>query len=88
MADREKTIDYCDKVIILLDDSKDSIDEKVYYLWVMFYVYLSSRDENNIRLVIDRMSIYSCNEEVKEYVRKMQRILKDEMLIDEGVVYN
>jgi tetratricopeptide (TPR) repeat protein len=77
-GNREKTIEYCNKIITILDDSEESIDEKINICWVMFNIYISLRDKKNASAIIDRIPEYANDEESKKSVKEMLLIIKEE----------
>lgn len=78
MGDREKTIKYCNELISILIGSKDDIEFVIYYHFIVFSIYISLRDEKKAGEVIDTIMKYGDYEEVKECVKEMQYIIKDE----------
>jgi tetratricopeptide (TPR) repeat protein len=75
MGNREKTIEYCNILLNLLSDSKEDTESKIYYCWVMFFIYFSLRNKEKAERIIDKLSTYS-DEEAKKSVEEMQTIIK------------
>jgi tetratricopeptide (TPR) repeat protein len=76
-GNREETIKYCNRILEQLDDSEEGINDKIYYTCVMFDIYISLRDEKNARAIIDKIQIYSNDEEAKMRVKEMKTIIKE-----------
>ena len=78
MGNREKTIEYCNKLFKLFDDSEAGKDAKKYLCSILFYVYIDLKDKKNSRAIIDKISVYSDDEEVKKFIEEMKNIVKEE----------
>lgn len=78
-GNREKTIEYFNKIINILDDSKEGIDEKIGICCIMFDIYISLRDKKNAEEVIYKISLYSNDEKAKNYIKEMKAIIKKEL---------
>lgn len=76
-GDTGKTIEYCNRILCLLDDSKEGIDDKIWICCVMFDIYILLKDEIHARTVINEISTYSADD-AQISAKKMQEILNGE----------
>ena len=76
-----KHAEYCNRLLDLVNDSEEGIDSKVYFSWVMFDVSISIRDEKNARSTMDKLSLYSNNDNAQRSAKEMQSIIKEEFVI-------
>lgn len=77
--DRQKTLESLDKLIDLLGNSEENIEEKADLCWIGFYICLDLRDEENAKIISDKM-LSLPSDESKEFGKEMKNILKEEFV--------
>jgi tetratricopeptide (TPR) repeat protein len=77
-GDREKTLEYCSRIVNLLSDSEEDVEKKIYYYNIMFDVYVYLRDENKAREVMNTVSSYSSKNIAKQYIMEMGDVMRHE----------
>ena len=76
IADREKTIEYCNKLIPLLDNSKEGIENKIEIYIIISDIYLSQRDEKRAKEAINKIFIYANDDNTKQSISDMLTTIK------------
>ena len=74
---REKTLYYCERILSLLGNTKEDIEGKIFYYYVMFRIYVSQEEENKAREIIDIISNLSTEEKNKDLVRNLKIIVEE-----------
>lgn len=78
-GNRNKMIECCDRLLFLLNNSKESIELAIYYNCVVFDIYILLRDQERAREVIDKVAAYT-GDEAEECVKNLQLIIKEEFV--------
>lgn len=74
---KERALHYCKEIISLLGDTKEDIEQKVIYYFMIFCFYVLQGEEGKARRVVDIISNLSTEEKNKNLVEALQFILGD-----------
>lgn len=78
IGDRKKTIEYFERLVDLLDDSKEAINDKMYSYCIMFDIYISLRDKKNASEITNKIIVCCNDDKAQECVKRMKDIIENE----------